>query len=196
MTEPSPKYFEALALTQNHHDRQNKTFSGQFTWKQRKRIKEVIDRVGATSILDYGCGKGKQYNTAFNVEADGKSLVEWWGIQPTLYDPGVRAHAAEPKGKFDLVICVQVLGSIPRADLPWVIDRLYGFANKAVFVAERLISPHKPIYKSITADMPREMTLDDWMMLLRRPGSPVSLTAVFRHPDKHWDIVTPEDQGK
>lgn len=195
MSEPSPKYFEALKLTQHHHDTQNKTFSGQFTWKNRKRIKTIIDRLGVTSILDYGCGKGKQYDTAINRDKDGKSITEFWGITPTMYDPGVRKYAAEPVGKFDLVICVQVLASIPRGDLPWVIDRLYGFANKAIYVSERLVAPHKPIYKTIKNDMPHSMTRDEWMALLRRPGSPVRLIVQFRSLDAKKQVLEPEDQG-
>ena len=196
MPEPSEKYFAALKRTQNHHARQNKTFSGQFTWKQRKRIKPLIERFGCTSMLDYGSGKGKQYDTAFNRDADGKSLVEFFGIQPTLYDPGVPKYSAEPKGKFDLVICVQVLGSIPTVDLPWVIDRLYGFADKAGFVTERINAPNnKPIFDDMADEMPRGMGIEDWMKLLRRPGSPIHLRAVFRSPETKWQIVEPEDQG-
>jgi hypothetical protein len=195
MREPSEKYFAALSRTQKHHAVQNKTFSGQFTWKQRKRIKPLIDRFSCKTMLDYGSGKGKQYDTAFNRDKDGKSLVDYFGIVPVMYDPGVPKLAAEPKGKFDLVICVQVLASIPTADLPWVIDRLYGYADKALFVTERIKAANKPIYRDIEADMPRSLSVDDWMALLRRPGSPVHLRAVFRSPDEKWKIIEPEDQG-
>ncbi|MDF3212152.1 hypothetical protein P3C35_30750, partial [Mesorhizobium sp. LMG15046] len=44
--------------------------------------------------------------------------------------------AAEPIGKFDLVICTHVLGSIPVLDLPWVLDRLYSLSNKALSIAQ------------------------------------------------------------
>lgn len=200
MTEPSEKYFEALRLTRGHHARQNKTFSGQFTWKQRKRIKDVIDRFGCKTILDFGCGKGKQYNAAVNRDEHGLSLEQFWGIKPTLYDPGVKAFGADPVGKFDLVICVQVLGSIPTVDLPLVIDRLYQFADKAIFVAERIAAPRKGIFDSMRSAMPHGMALDGWMTLLRWPGSPIRLVGAFRNVDeatgwRGWKIVEPEDQG-
>src|SRR6266481_1302996 len=149
---PSDKYFRALGLTEDFHDKGGKTFSGQFTWKNRHRIKEIIDRFDVHSILDYGCGKGKQY---INIDPDsGQSLEEYWGIITTKYDPGVKQFSREPTGKFDLVICVQVLGSIPSDDLPWVVDRLYSFATKAIFVSERLAIPRKQIYASMADDMP------------------------------------------
>lgn len=188
MQQPSDRYFEALRLTRGHHDRQNKTFSGQFTWKQRKRIKPLIDQYGCETMLDYGCGKAKQYDASINRDEEGRSLVEFFGMMPTLYDPGVRAYSAEPVGKFDIVICVQVLASIPRDDLPWVIDRLYQFAGKAIFVAERIKAPNKPIYRSIAGEMPRDLDAGDWLDLLRRPGSPVHLRTAFKLPDAKWDV--------
>jgi hypothetical protein len=194
---PSEDYYRALALADAHHEKsQGKTFSGRFTWKQRKRIKEVIDRVGATSLLDYGCGFGKQYDPVDkrNHDETGRTLEQFWGLGATKYDPAVRRYKAEPRGKFDIVICIQVLTSIPRADLPWVIDRLYGFANKAIFVAERLKMPRKLIFARMADAMPYGFSIDDWMMLLRRPSSPVSLTAFF-HDENGWSEQTPGDQG-
>jgi hypothetical protein len=167
MTEPSDKYFQALSLTQRHHDSQSKTFSGQFTWKNRHVIKEIIDRFDVKSILDYGCGRGKQYYE--NNNEFGQTLEQYWGIVTTKYDPGVRRFSQEPRGKFDLVICVQVLGSIPRGDIPWVVDRLYNFANKAIFVAERLGTPRKQIYATMAEDMPHGITKEEWIDLLYRP---------------------------
>lgn len=206
MADPSEAYFRALALTQGHHARQNKTFSGQFTWKLRHQIKEAIDRHGCTSVLDFGCGKGKQYDGGRgpqfagndNLE-DGKNLEQFWGIVPHRYDPGVPAYAADPEGQFDLVICVQVLASIPRADLGWAIDRLYGYATKAVFVAERIKVPHKQIFASMAGEMPHGDSAEQWLERLRRPGSPVRLICAFHEYEGEigrWRTVEPEDQGR
>lgn len=178
MNDPSDKYFEALRLTQRHHESQSKTFSGQFTWKNRHRIKEIIDRYNVKSILDYGAGRGKQYYE--NTDEFGQSLEQYWGIVTTKYDPGVRKFSQEPRGKFDLVICVQVLGSIPRVDLPWVIDRLYRFANKVIFVVERLGAPRKQIYANIAEDMPHGISKEEWMELLHRPVDVPKMITSFK----------------
>jgi hypothetical protein len=178
-TNPSEKYYEALRLTQQHHDNQTKTFSGNFTWKNRERIKYIIDRFEIKSILDYGCGRGRQYDRVD--EETGQSLEQYWGgVAVTKYDPGVRWFSEEPQGKFDLVICVQVLGSIPRVDLPWVVDRLYGFANKVVYVAERLVIPGKQIYKKIEDDMPYGLSRGEWLEILRRPESGIHLFTALK----------------
>lgn len=185
MAELTEAYYRALDRTQRHHaHKQGKTFSGRFTWKQhRDRIKELIDRFGAKTMLDYGCGWGKQY-----LERDaetGQSLAEMWGIDPFKYDPGVPHFAKAPKGKFDIVICVQVLGSIPTADLPAIIDRLYAHANKAVYVAERVgQQPHKAIFEDMKAAMPHGKSVEWWMEALRRPDASAKMIAAFHNSDE------------
>jgi hypothetical protein len=48
------------------------------------------------------------------------------------------AFAAEPTGQFDLVICTHTLSLIPLPTSTGCIGRLYGFATKAVFIAEKI----------------------------------------------------------
>jgi hypothetical protein len=194
---PSDIYHKALQLTKNHHASQSKTFSGQFTWKNRHRIKDVIDRFNVKSILDYGCGGGKQYR---NVDDTGQNLEQYWGIKTTKYDPGVPIYAKEPTGSFDLVLCIQVLGSIPKNDLSWVVDRLYNFANKAVFVSERLGRPRKKIYESIEGDMPYDMSKKEWMDVLTVSAPHASgktMLAAFKGTDgwEFEEIVVPVSES-
>lgn len=65
------------------------------------QIGALIKKHRAKTLLDYGSGRGEQY-------ADGRIMQEW-GLEPTLYDPAVPWLAARPKGKFDGVICTDVL---------------------------------------------------------------------------------------
>jgi len=133
-------------------------------------------------IVTHNCGKGKQY---INVDPDtGQTLEEYWGIVTTKYDPGVQKFARhEPEGKFDLVICVQVLGSIPRDDLTWVVDRLYSFATKAIFVSERLAIPRKQIYASMADDMPHGLSREDWLTILHRPVDKPKMIVALKGTD-------------
>jgi hypothetical protein len=199
MPKLSSAYYAALERTQRHHAKvQGKTFSGRFTWKQRHRIKDLIERFDAKSICDYGCGWGKQYQE--RDEKTGQSLAQFWGIDPVKFDPGVPHFQTEPKGKFDLVICVQVLGSIPTADLPAIVDRLYAHANKAIFVAERIGTPRKPIFEDMEAEMPHGKPMEWWLDLLSRPGSSVRMIAAFHSADEQmgwagWRMEEPEGQG-
>lgn len=196
MSEPTEAYFEALKRTQQHHkNKEGKTFSGAFLFKdQRKRVAELIKRYDAKTLLDYGCGYGKQYTMR---DDDGRSLIDIFGLAPTLYDPGVPRYAADPVGKFDIVVCIQVLGCIPTVDLPWVIDRMYGFATKALFVAERIGHPHKATFDDMKDQMPHGVSAEEWLEHLRRPGSPVRLFLATRNKPAGigWTVAEPGDQG-
>lgn len=126
---PSEDYWRAIEDAAKHHA-SSKTFSGKFLKRYLGDIGRIIERHDCKTVLDYGCGKGAIYN-----ELD---LEAGWGVKITKYDPAVPEFNKEPVGKFDLVICTHVVGCIPLHDLEWFIQRMYGYANKAVFVAERV----------------------------------------------------------
>lgn len=170
MSEPGPDYQRALAATQKHH-REHKTFSGRFLFRYLDDVKMLVEKYGCKTMLDYGCGKGVQYTQPLD---NGKLLAEFLGVEVTKYDPGWPEFAAEPEGKFDLVICTQALGAIPIDSLPWAIGRLYGFASKAVYVAERIRPVKKNLHKHMAEKMPYLKPHEWWAGVLRRSGDPVA----------------------
>ncbi len=182
MLEPSPRYFAALEATQEHHAR-SKTFDGRFLLRYRKEIKAIIDEFGIRTMLDYGCGKGRQWRDPINDE--GLMLADYFGVDVTKYDPAWPDFAAEPVGKFDIVVCTQVLGSIPIGDLPWAVNRLYSFAEKAVFVGENLGPVKKVIHDHMKAEMPHGWDHDQWAAAVKHPGPvPGYLKTINRHTGK------------
>jgi len=164
MSEPSPAYFDALEASKAHHAG-SKTFSGRFLRPHAPFIKEIIDRLGCTSVLDYGAGKGTQYEWVMPVR--GVTLEEFWGVPVTKYDPAWPPYAKEPEGPFDLVLCTHVLGSIPLTDLPWVIDRLYALAARALYVAEKIGPLKKKVFSDPKA-MPHDWRPEQWRESLYR----------------------------
>ena len=122
---------------------------GMFLRPHAVPILGILRRLNCRSILDYGCGKGRQY--AWRSHSDstgvprGLSLEEFWGVPVTKYDPAWPPFEAEPWGLFGLVLCTHTLGSVPLEDLGWVIDRIYGFALEAVYVAEKIGLPGKRV---------------------------------------------------
>jgi hypothetical protein len=133
---PSREHVEAVREGAGHHQN-SKTYSGSLMRPHVPFLSALLDRLECRSVLDYGCGKGEQYR--WNIpEAAGLTIEEVWGLVVHKYDPCWPPYAQEPHGRFDLVICTHTLSLIPLRDLDWVIGRLYGFASKAVFIAEKI----------------------------------------------------------
>ena len=61
-------------------------------------------------------------------------LKDFWNIKPTLYDPGINKFQKPKDEKFDIVISIDVLEHIPFQDLHWVIDEIFSFSKKIVFL--------------------------------------------------------------
>jgi hypothetical protein len=144
---PSPRYRELLALYRQMHlegepslgPPASRTFSGRSLLPHASDIKQLIDGTGARTLLDYGSGKGQQY-AARNLELpDGTRigmLAEYWGDpRITSYDPGYEPLAHLPVGRFDGVVCTDVLEHCPEEDIPWIVEDLFGFARRFVFAS-------------------------------------------------------------
>ena len=108
------------------HQQENR-FRGVSTAKHIPDIKKLIDETHAKTLLDFGCGKGIQYN-------EHKIHLQWGGVKPTLYDPGYRAHDQKPEGTWDGVICTDVLEHIPRDSVKDVLFDIISRADKFVFL--------------------------------------------------------------
>jgi len=178
---PSNAYKLALADSKHHH-KISKTFSGSLMRPYAGIIKNIIDTHGCKTVLDYGCGKAVQYEWVSekgDVIPVGMTIEEHWGLSVTKYDPAYPKFSAEPQGKFDLVICTNTLCFIPIVDLPWVIDRLYSLASKALFISEQLGRPGKKLVFNNAAIFPRMWTEDQWRAAIHRDNSPVHVSMKF-----------------
>lgn len=132
---PSSDYDRAVAEGARHH-KKSKTYSGSLLRPHKPYLSAMIERLECKDALDYGCGKGVQYE--WIDPADGKTLEQAWGVPVAKFDPCWPPFAAEPEGTFDLVICTHTLALIPFTDLNAVTTRLFNLANKGVFIAEKI----------------------------------------------------------
>ena len=130
---PSKAYDKALAQMRAFH-LTRKTFSGNGVMKHKDALVQFSKTLGATSGLDYGCGKGHQYDT--ERQRDGFDLRAALGYSPALYDPAVMEFKdLPPEGtEFDLVWCVDVLECVPEGDMDWEIARMASYARLGLFV--------------------------------------------------------------
>jgi hypothetical protein len=142
---PSPRYRELLALYKQMHLEGEpslglpaaRTFAGGSLLRHAPDIKQLIDATGARTLLDYGSGKGQQY-AARDIELPDGARIEtlaqyWGGVHITSYDPAYEPLARLPVGRFDGVICTDVLEHCPEEDIPWIVDDLFSFARRFVF---------------------------------------------------------------
>ena len=144
---PSPRYLELLALYRSMHLEGEKfvglpaaqTFPGKSLLLQARRIKALIAASSAANILDYGSGKGMQYQVMplkFDEAGEFESMQDYWDVDFIhCYDPGYQPYSVLPAGQFDGVICTDVLEHCPEDDLPWIIAELFAYARRFVFVS-------------------------------------------------------------
>ena len=144
---PSPRY-EALArqYRQMHVEGERflgipaqNTFPGQSLPAQADRIKQLIVATGAQNVLDYGCGKGLQYDLRGIRGPDGRShesIQDYWDVDYIqCYDPCYEPFSRLPAGRFEGVICTDVLEHCPEEDLDWIVGELFAYAQRFVFAS-------------------------------------------------------------
>jgi hypothetical protein len=142
---PSPRYRELTQLYRQMHAEgeqflkipPEQTFPGLSLPSQAGRIKRLVAATGAANILDYGSGKGMQYDLRGIKTEDGKiyeTIQDYWDVDfIQCYDPSFTPFSKLPTGKFDGVISTDVLEHCPEEDLQWIIGEIFSYADMFVF---------------------------------------------------------------
>ena len=142
MIEPPADVGHYIELARLFHEKNNDAWAGRSCRKHWQQLIALSRAHDCRSALDYGCGKGIQYTLDF----DGRTLEQHLGYAVAKYDPAVPMFIAEPQGKFGLVWCIDVIEHVPESGVRWVLDRIFGFADKAVY----LIVATKPSHKRLS----------------------------------------------
>jgi len=187
---PSPRYVELVATYREMHLKGERhmgvpaaqTFDGRSLRPHAEDIKRLIDATGALTVLDYGSGKGTQYDPK-PLEIPGKgrwdSVIDYWGVdEVTCFDPAYQPYSEIPTGKFDGVISTDVLEHCPEEDIDWIVDEIFSFASKFVFATIACYPANKRLPNGENA----HCTI--------RPGpwwEEVFRTAAARHPGIIWE---------
>ena len=137
-------YWQSVEKGRQYQERK-KGWAGNDVKKYKNYIRDLVQKYQANTMLDYGSGRGDQYSIPVpyptetaGVYTDPMTFDQYVNIQQvTLYDPCVTGLDTLPSStpKFDCVICTQVLGSIPDADVPMVIQSLANYSAKFCFVS-------------------------------------------------------------
>ena len=141
---PSPRYKELVTqYAQLHNEGETrlgipakKTFQGFSVLPHVDRIKRLVQSTNSYNLLDYGCGKGFQYQVPV-VDLglqDKEMLVDYWNVTAVrLYDACYEPHSILPEDTYDGVISTDMLEHCSEEDVPWIVDELFSFANKFVY---------------------------------------------------------------
>ncbi|MBD3620201.1 MAG: class I SAM-dependent methyltransferase [Chromatiales bacterium] len=142
---PSPEYLEMVRMYETLHEEgeasagksAKQTFPGKMLIRHAPGIKEMIDRTGAKTILDYGAGKGLGYtlkDVQLTKSLKVASIQDYWDVDEIrCYDPGYEPFSELPTQQYDGVISTDVLEHITEPDVPWVIDEMFSLARKFVY---------------------------------------------------------------
>ena len=122
MKEIEREYIEQYKL---HHSDTTK-FPGNSYLSQHHLIAKLVKETDSKTLLDYGCGKARQYTI--------DNMHEEWGFMPTLYDPAIPEYENLPEGQFDGIYSTDVMEHIPKEVIPSVFKYIYSNAQKFVIL--------------------------------------------------------------
>lgn len=96
-------------------------------YTNRDHIKNILANHNVNTLLDYGIAAGDQYKRG--------ELHKYLGFESyTGYDPAFEEYMQRPQGKFDVVICYDVLEHVPEDSLDYVIQDVFYHCNQvAIF---------------------------------------------------------------
>lgn len=188
---PSPRYSSLLAMygqLHQHGETQlglpaEQTFNGMSLSSQVARIKALVERTSANTLLDYGCGKGVLYEARPFKAPDGisyDSIVDYWDVVAVhCYDPCYAPYSRVPEGRFDGVLSTDVLEHCPEEDVPWILEEIFGYAEQFVYanVASYPARKHLPNGENAHCTIKPTAWWDD---VLRATSA--------RHPDVIYEV--------
>ena len=140
--EPSQDYIDLLEEYKELH-KDPKYFNGICLITHLNTVSNIIVEEGVKSVLDYGCGKALLYddekykNMKLNKQGQTlpKSLPKLWQLDYyALYDPAYPKHSKVPKGKYDAVLCTDVIEHIDEKDVDWILEEIFSYSRKFVLL--------------------------------------------------------------
>jgi hypothetical protein len=179
---PSPCYHALMEQYRQMHAAGPEVFAGKSVFFAASKVRDLVERFGSKTLLDYGSGKGEQYRAA-NITLHGVAgvwpgLRQYWGVDEVVcYEP-TQAQAPEgPQGQYDGVICIDVLEHCAAEDLPWIVDELFAHARHFVFANVASYPAAKVLPNGDNAHVTQRR--DSWWKALFS-------SVAARHPGVHW----------
>jgi len=165
---PSDDYVNLIKMYEEKHDQGAGMFNGRSLLKFVDIIKAYLEQHKCKSILDYGCGKGILYGEDYHTITNEINcpLPEYWSLdEHELFDPGYEKYGKLPVHKKDAVICTDVLEHVAEEDLSWVVDEIFSYAKKMVFLNVACFKAMKTLPDGRNAHI-SIFSPNDWIQML------------------------------
>jgi hypothetical protein len=186
---PSRRFQDLLALHQQMHEEgrpaeqrgPERTFNGKSLAEHVRPVAGLVLKHRAATILDFGAGKGALYQDHPDHPAGSrfKVMADWPGVTVTCFDPGYPAFAEPPSGRHDGVISTDVVEHIAADDIPWILDEIFGHAERFVYVVAACFPAKKMLPNGENAHVTIEPPAW-WRGQMER--------AAARRPGVHWTL--------
>ena len=99
--------------------------------RYQDQLAKIAKQFKPKTLLDYGCGAGDQWKQPHRLH---RHLgLRWFDVR--LYDPAFPDHDEKPWGKFDGVLCSDVLEHVPEAEVDELVATLFGHAKQFVWAS-------------------------------------------------------------
>lgn len=141
-------------------------------------VLELIDRLGATSVLDYGCGQGSLAVAVRQAKVPGLRVSE--------YDPAIPDKSGQPTFA-DLIVCTDVLEHVEPEKIQAVLRHLRLLARRGVFVVVSLVETAKLLTDGRQAHILLRPA-DWWREQVAAAGFRILEEPQIK-PDKQWVAV-------
>ena len=119
--------YESLTEATKFHSVNESNWIGEALAEYKHNVFNLIKENNIKTILDYGCGKAKFHSILFNNKKVPGSPM---GVDITPYDPAIAKFANKPTGKYDLVLCVDVMEHVQEDKVEEVLKDIFTFSNR------------------------------------------------------------------
>ena len=125
--------------------------------KHIPEIARLVNMLDCKTILDYGCGKAYFW----------KDFKHWRALMNNvprsvqLYDPAIPEFEEMPEGRFDMVICTDVLEHVHPSETDNFLKTLFLYTRQCLFINVSTI-PAKKTFKDGTNLHVNLRTIDQW----------------------------------
>lgn len=118
--------YESLIEATKFHANNISNWIGESLAEYKHEIYKIIKEKNIKTILDYGCGKATFHKILFNNK---KIPGSPQNINITGYDPCVPNFEKRPEGKYDLVLCIDVMEHVQEDKIDEVLKDIFSFST-------------------------------------------------------------------